>query len=271
MSEKKFIDIRKLLKEKNPKLEKWIPGFIIGYLKKIFHQEEINRILIENKDLEVRAFCNDLQKRFGLQFKGKGLENVPTSGGAIFVANHPLGGFDALGVVQTIAPIRTDLKFVVNDVMMNIKNIESLMVGVNKHGVKSKESIEKVNELFLSDKAAFIFPAGLVSRRKNGKVIDSEWKKTFVVRAKKFKKEIIPIHIDGELSSFFYRLSNMRKRLGVKANVEMLYLANETFKLKNSEFTITVGKPISYKMFDKSKSDNEWANEVKRIVYGLKK
>jgi len=144
------------------------------------------------------------------------------------------------------------------------------MVGVNKHGAKSKGSVQLVNELFESDKAVFIFPAGLVSRKKKGKVIDSEWKKTFIVRAKKFERDIIPIHISGELSSFFYGLSNFRKKVGVKANIEMMYLANETFKLKNKTFKITVGEPISYKTFDKSKTDLEWAAEVKQIVYSLK-
>lgn len=268
---KKVIDIKKILIDKNPKLEKWIPGFIVRYLKKIFHQEEINKILHETKDLKNYKFCSELVRRFNLKFKSKGLENIPEKGGAIFAINHPLGGFDALGLVHEIAVLRPDVKFMVNDVLMNFSNVEDFMVGVNKHGAKSKDSIQRVNDLFASDKAVFIFPAGLVSRRKKGKVIDSEWKKTFIVRAKKYKRDIIPIHIDGELSSFFYRLSNLRKKLGIKTNVEMMYLANETFKLKNKTFNFTIGKPISYKIFDKSKTDLEWAAEVKKVVYSLKR
>lgn len=268
---KKIIDIKKILKDKNPKLEKWVPGFIISYLKRIFHQDEINKILHEIKDLKNYEFCKELVKRFNLKFESTGLENIPATGGTIFVINHPLGGFDALALVHEIAVIRPDVKFMVNDVLMNFSNIEGFMVGVNKHGAKTKDSVQQLNDLFASDKAVFIFPAGLVSRRNKGKVVDSEWKKTFVVRAKKFKRDVIPIHITGELSSFFYGLSNFRKRVGVKANIEMMYLANETFKLKNKTFNITVGKPISYKTFDKRKTDLEWAAEVKNIVYNLKK
>jgi len=99
--------------------------------------------------------------------------------------------------------------------------------------------------------------------------MDSEWKKTFIARAKKNKRDVIPIHIDGGLSPFFYRLSRFRKRIGIKANIEMMYLANETFKLKNQKFNITIGKPINYTVFDKSKTDKEWAQEVKKIVYSL--
>lgn len=266
---KKVIDIKKIIKDKNPKLSKWIPSFIVSYLKRIFHQEEINAILHETKDLKNFEFINEIAKIFNLKFNSIGLENIPATGGTIFVINHPLGGFDALALVHEIAGVRPDVKFMVNDVLMNISNVEDFMVGVNKHGTKSKVSIQQLNELFASDKAVFIFPAGLVSRREKGKVVDSEWKKTFVVRAKKFKRDVIPIHIDGELSSFFYRLSNFRKRLGLKANIEMMYLANETFKLKNKTIKITVGKPISYTSFDKSKTDLEWAAEVKDIVYRL--
>ncbi len=266
----KIIDISKILKEKNPKLERWIPRFIVRYLKRIFHQNEINQILDETKNLHNYEFCLDLVRRFNLKFESRGLENIPVSKGAIFVINHPLGGFDALALVHEIIPIRNDTKFVVNDVLMNFKNINDLMVGVNKHGVKTKESIHKLNELFSSDKAVFIFPAGLVSRRTKGKVVDSDWKKTFVTKAIKYKRDVIPIHIDGELSSFFYRLSNFRKKIKLKANIEMMYLANETFKLKGKSFKITVGKPISYKMFDKTKTNVEWAKEVKKMVYKLK-
>jgi len=268
---KKIIDINKILKDKNPKLEKWMPGFIISYLKRIFHQNEINKTLDETKDLKNYKFCEEIVKRFNLTYKLKGLENIPKKGGVIFVINHPLGGFDALGLVHEIAVIRPDVKFMVNDVMMNFNNIEDFMVGVNKHGSKTKESVKQVNDLFASDNGVFIFPAGLVSRKTKGQVMDSEWKKTFVVKAKKFKRDIVPIHITGELSNFFYGLSNFRKKIGIKANIEMMYLANETFKLKNKTFNITVGKPINYTMFDKSKTDLAWAAEVKNMVYNLKK
>lgn len=265
----KFIDIDKVINEKNPKLKKWIPKFVVRYLKRILHQNEINTILEENKDIHDYDFCVNILERFNDQTQLVGSENIPLSGGAIFVVNHPLGGLDALAIVNEIAPVRKDIKFVVNDILLNLKNISGLFVGVNKHGTNSKEDLLKLSKTFDSEQAVFVFPAGLVSRRSKGIVRDLAWKKTFIVRAKKFKKNVIPVHIDGELSSFFYNLSNIRKALGIKANIEMLYLANETFKLQNKKFTITIGKPINYTTFDSSKSDQEWANEVKNMVYKL--
>lgn len=265
----KFIDIDNVIDQKNPKLKKWIPKFIVRYLKRILHQNEINTILEENKDIYDYDFCVNILERFNDQTELVGSENIPKTGGAIFVVNHPLGGLDALAIVKEITPFRKDIKFVVNDILLNLKNISGLFIGVNKHGTNSKQDLLKLSKTFDSEQAVFVFPAGLVSRKTKGKVRDLEWKKTFVVRAKKFNKNIIPVHISGELSPFFYRLSNIRKTLRLKANIEMLYLANETFKLQNKKFTITIGKPIKYTTFDNSKSDQEWANYVKNKVYTL--
>ena len=176
---------------------------------------------------------------------------------------------DALAIIKEVYPIRSDLKFVVNDLLLNLPNLKDLFTGVNKHGSNSKESLTALNELFASERAIFVFPAGLVSRRKKGKVEDLEWKKTFITRSKKFQTPVIPVHIDGELTSFFYRLSNFRSRVGIKANIEMLYLVDELFKQKGKTLRIKFGKSISYNTFDKTKKDLEWAQWVKDKAYAL--
>lgn len=267
----KFIDVEKLIASKNPKLLKRLPKFVINYLKKILHQEEINQILAENKELKGIEFCLDILDRFNIKVVSHGLENIPQKGGFIFSSNHPLGGMDAMALVKEISPIRKDIKFIVNDLLMNLENLKDLFVGVDKHGANAKESLQKVNDLFASDKAVFLFPAGLVSRRKKGVVRDLEWKKTFITRSRKENKEIIPVFVDAKLSNFFYRLSNFREKLGIKANIEMLYLADELFKQKNQTIHVYFGKPISPKFFDSSKTDSQLAEELKNITYNLSK
>ena len=266
---KKFIDVELLISSKNPKLLKRIPKFLINYLKKIVHQNEINQILDENENLLGVDFCKDIIKRFNIKVESHGLENIPKDDGVIFVSNHPLGGMDAMAIVKEVSPIRKDIMFIVNDLLMNLENLKGLFVGVDKHGANAKVSLQKVNDLFESDKAVFLFPAGLVSRKKRGRVEDLEWKKTFVTRAKKSDKKIVPVFIDGELSNFFYRLSNLRAGVGIKMNLEMLYLADELFKQKNKVLPIYFGKPISIKELKCEKSDKEIAQEIKNITYNL--
>ena len=131
------------------------------------------------------------------------------------------------------------------------------------------DSIKKLEEVFASDELIMIFPAGLVSRKRRGRIKDLEWKKTFISKAKKHKRNIIPVHIDGKNSNFFYNLANFRGIFGIKANLEMLYLPDEMFRQKNKTITITFGDAIDYNSLDKSKNDNEWAKYIKEKVYEL--
>ncbi|EAY31789.1 conserved hypothetical protein [Microscilla marina ATCC 23134] len=175
-----------------------------------------------------------------------------------------------MAIVTLLKQKRTDIKFIVNDVLMNLVNLQGMFVGVNKHGKNVKESLRQVDELFATDQLICVFPAGLVSRKKKGAIRDLEWKKTFITRARKHHRLIIPTYIDGELSNFFYRLSNIRTKVGVKTNIEMLYLVNEMFKQRNKKMKVIFGKPIVSNNLDrKIKSDAEWAEEIKNKVYQL--
>jgi 1-acyl-sn-glycerol-3-phosphate acyltransferase len=265
----KFVDVEQLILSKNPKLLRRMPRFILNYLKNKIHEKEINDFMHLNKDVYGVDFCDAVIQEFAISVEIKGQENIPLEGGAIFVANHPLGGVDALAIVSGLRGIRDDIKFIVNDLLLHLKNLNGLFVGVNKHGRNAAESLRKVDELFATDQAIFIFPAGLVSRRKNGKIRDLPWKKTFVTRSKRYQKPVVPVYVEGKLSHFFYLLSTWRKRLGIKANIEMLFLSDETFKQKNKKITIVFGKPLMPDFFHEGKSDQEWADEVKEMVYKI--
>ncbi len=266
---KKFVDIDSLIEEKNPKLKKWLPGFVLRYLKRVIHQDDTNEVLNETHGMNGFDFSIHVLNRMNIKVKVDGIEHVPKSGKVIFACNHPLGGMDALAIIKEVYPIRPDLKFVVNDILLHLPNLKDLFVGVNKHGANSKESLQALNELYASERAIFVFPSGLVSRKKKNKVRDLDWKKTFITRSKKFKTPVIPVHIGGELTPFFYRLSNIRSGIGIKSNIEMLYLVDELFKQKGKTIHLKFGKSISYSTFDQSKKDQEWAKYVKDQAYAL--
>jgi putative hemolysin len=271
MSVSKFIDIERVIREKNPKLLKRLPGFIVRYLQRIIHEDEINSFLEKNKDLKNQEFCQAVVDHFNIKIEVQNLERVPKEGKVVIAMNHPLGGMDAMILVTALQDHRKDLKFIVNDILMNLSNLNDLFVGVNKVG-KNKVSLRKqIEDLFKSNQAVCIFPAGLVSRRHSNKVEDLEWKKTFITYSRQYDRTVVPIYIDGRLSNFFYTLSNWRKRLGIKANIEMLYLSNELFKQKNKTMKFVVGEPISEELLRSGLNDRQLAQKVKQIVYELKK
>jgi 1-acyl-sn-glycerol-3-phosphate acyltransferase len=265
----KFLDVEKILDDKNPNLKKWLPNFMVNYLKKILHQEDINGMVSRNKNKFGTEFSGSLIKEFNLNIELVGAENIPKKGNITVTSNHPLGGLDAIGFISKFGEHRSDYKVIVNDVLLGFKNLRTIFIGVNKLGKTSEESYKEINTLFANDSATVIFPAGMVSRKTNGKIEDLKWKRTFIFKAKENNNPIIPVYIDGKLSSFFYRLSNFRRKIGIKANIEKLFLSNEQFKLKGKTIRIIVGKPIYPKDFDTNKTDFELAQEVKKAVYEL--
>ncbi|OQY03950.1 MAG: glycerol acyltransferase [Bacteroidetes bacterium 4572_117] len=267
---KLFIDTDDIIIKKNQRLYNLIPSFIINYIKRIVHQDELNYIIETYKDYQGLDFNKVvLDDYFGIKTTAIGQENIPKHGRYILAANHPIGGIDGMLFMQEAGKIFGPTKSIINDILLNIKNLTPLFVGVNKHGSTSREVFEAIDKTFLSDEQILIFPAGLASRKSNGKIRDLEWKKTVISKAIKYKRDVIPVHISGKLSNFFYNFARLRNLLGIKYNLEMFYLADETFKQKNKSFEVTFGKPISHKTFDKTFSHYDWAQKVKNHVYLL--
>ncbi len=264
-----FIDLDKVIASKSERLAKTMPGFVMRYLKSIIHQEEINKFLYENRNKYGLDFVDEVVGYFNIDIPVNGLENLPESGRHILVSNHPLGGLDGMALMHTIAKKRGDFVFPVNDLLLFVPNVRELFIPINKHG-RNTDNIRLFDETFKSDKLILFFPAGLVSRKRKGVIRDPEWKKTFLSKARKYDRDIIPVHIGGRNSNFFYNLANLRKAFNIRANIEMLYLPNEMFKQFNREIPITIGKPIPVEYFNrKEKKDNEWAAVVKEHVYAL--
>ncbi len=269
-NEKKvFLDLKKIFREKNPRLAPYIPGFIYAYLNRILHLREINDFLSDHGSKIGLEFTEEVIKEFNITVTLKGEENLPDKGRFIFVSNHPLGGFDGIVLLNLLGRRYHDVRSLSNDILMSFENLKPLFVPVNKHGSMTHESLRILDEALQSEMQILTFPSGLVSRKIKGRIIDPPWKKSFITKAVQHKRDIIPIHVTGRCTNFFYRLSNFRKFLGIKTNIEMFYLSDETYKHRNKHMTITFGPLVSYKTFDKSKRPEGWAGSMQNYVYSL--
>ena len=265
-----FIDIDSVFKKKAGRLYPLIPKILIRYLKHITRQDEINDTINRSNEYMDLDFIDKLiENEFGADIHVVNPENIPAKGRYIVAANHPLGGLDGLALMHVIGKKRKDIKFIVNDILYELRNLKGLFVPINKHGRNNYESVRLIEEVYTSGQAILVFPAGLVSRRQKDKIYDLTWKKSFITKAIRHKRDIIPVHIQGKNSNFFYNLANFRKKIGLKFNIEMLYLPDEMFKQKGKSITITFGKPIPYSIFTKDKTHHEWAQKVKEHVYSL--
>ena len=265
-----FLDLDRVIAGKNPRLLRILPRFVLNYLKKIIHQDDLNEIVRNNQNLYGVDFLDACLKGFGVKIIYHGLENFPAGGRWIVASNHPLGGLDGMALMWVIGKARKDIVFPVNDLLMNIPNLKDLFIPVNKHG-SNYNYAKAIDDTFASDKAMLYFPAGLCSRKQKDGICDLEWKKSFITKARTHKRDIIPCFINGRNSNWFYNLARFRTFLGIKANIEMLYLVDEMFKQRDKEIVISFGKPISYTIFDKKKTDLTWAQLLKSHVYSLGK
>jgi putative hemolysin len=267
-----FINLRQVLHEKNPSLAKKLPGFVVNYLIRIAHQDELNYILNYYQDKDGVDFMLELLDYFDLTLETTGVENVPDGGRYVFASNHPLGGLDGICLSAFLGQrFNGNIRYLVNDLLLFIPNLRSIFVPVNKHGRQAKQTAVLTDEAYASDNQVITFPAGLCSRKIKGKITDPEWKKSFIRKAVAYKRDIIPVYFEGKNSDFFYRLANIRTGLGIKVNIEMLYLSDELFKSKHTTYHIRFGKPIPWQTFDTDKNTMEWAKWVRDLSYALRK
>ncbi len=265
----KPIDIRKVFAEKNPGLAKMIPGFVYRYIKRILCLDEINDFLKRHGHLRGIEFVDQVVKEFNVELHIRGLENVPESGRFIFAANHPLGGFDALVLMKIVDERLGKLKFLTNDILMNIPQLNPMFVPINKHGDHSRDVARVLSNTYDSEVQILIFPAGLASRKIKGKIVDLDWKKHFITKAVKYKRHVIPVFVGGRNSNRFYALAKLRRFFRIKWNLEMFLLPGETMKHRNTAVHIYFGKLVPHTTFDKSKTHQQWADSVKELVYSL--
>lgn len=265
-----LINLEQVLDDKNPMLRKLMPGFVFRYLKRIVHVDQLNDYLATHGHLEGVDFISSVLDEMKVKIEVKGIENIPTEGRCIIASNHPLGGLDGLALMLAVSRVRKDIVFPVNDILMNVKNLEVLFIPINKHG-SNAQNIQVINDTFASDQVVCYFPFGLVSRKRGKKIMDLEWKSTFVTKAKRFKRDVIPTYIEGRNSNFFYNLSNIRKKLGIKANLEMLYLVDEFESQRGQTITIHFGEPVPWQSFDKRNTPMKWAELMRQYIYKLGK
>ncbi len=264
------IDVYKVIEGKSAKMAARVPKFLIRYLERTIHQDEINEILTAYAGLEGVDFIRAALKHMGISYYSTGMDNLDPEGRYIFASNHPFGGLDGLMLADEVASRFGDVRVVVNDLLMYLDPIKGLFVPVNKHGRQNAGGVAAFNDAFASDLPIITFPAGLCSRRRKGVVCDLEWKSNFIKKAVSSGRDVVPVYFDGRLSNFFYRLSNFRTRLGVKANVEMLYLPDEMFRQKGSRFEIRIGAPVPCGELLDGRTPRQAAEYIKRQAYAMR-
>jgi putative hemolysin len=270
----KTINIDQILKDKLGAKYPFVPGFLVNWLKRIVHQDQVNAFLWESRDKTGVDWLEECVSYLDMTLKIEGKENLPSPDDKhlyTFVSNHPLGGEDGVALGAVIGRHYDGrFRYLVNDLLMNLPGLAPLCIPINKTGKQGRDFPAMVEAGFKSDHHMLLFPAGLCSRKHHGVIEDIRWTKTFVSKSVEYQRDVVPIHFSGQNSNFFYRLANFSDRF-LPFNLAMLFLVDEMYKNVHKTFEIRIGKPIPWQTFDKSKTPMEWAQFVKRQVYLLGK
>ncbi|MBO5824286.1 MAG: glycerol acyltransferase [Prevotella sp.] len=269
----KTINIDKILHDKMGDKAKFVPRPLVSWLKRILHQDEVNRYLWESRHLTGTEWLEECVRYLDMTLEVVGSENLPDKDDGrlyTFVSNHPLGGADGVALGSIIGRhYDSKFRYLVNDILMNLPGLAPLCIPINKTGGQARSFPAMVKAGFESDNHILMYPAGLCSRRRNGEVRDLPWSKTFIVKSVQYQRDVVPIHFGGQNSDFFYKLANFSDKYVKKVNIAMIYLVDEMYKNVHKTFTVTIGKPIPWQTFDKSRTPAEWAQYVQDIVYQL--
>jgi len=266
----KLLNIDEIIRTKNPGLHKKLPRFVIRWFEKLICQDENNRLLSLYGHLPGVGFIDAVFKDLNVDVVCHGLENVDAKGKLVFVANHPLGGIDGLAVISMVSKHFGAVKGIVNELLLNIDCLRSVFCGVNVYGHNKPENVQDIDALYNSDENICIFPAGMVSRRIDGVVQDLTWKKNFVEKAYAKQIPIVPVFVDALNSNFFYSVANIRKRLGIKFNYELVLLPSEVFKYKGKPIHLYFGKPVTPDELAAFKTPVERTQHLRELTYKLK-
>lgn len=269
----KTIDIDKILASKMGDKAKFVPKFLVRWLKRIIHEDEVNRFLWESRDKSGTEWLTECVRYLDMDIKIEGIENLPDKNDGklyTFVSNHPLGGQDGVALGSIIGRhYDGNFRYLVNDLLLNLPGLAPVSIGINKTGKQSRDFPRMVEAGFQSNNHMLMFPAGLNSRKINGVIHDLPWKKTFISKSVEYQRDVVPIYFSGRNSERFYRIANWQKKLGLKINIAMLFLVDEMYRNVHKSFTVKIGKPIPWQTFDKSKTPMEWAKFVEDKVYEL--
>ena len=271
-SVEKTIDIKRILKDKMGSKARFVPCFLVAWLKKIIHEDEVNRFLWENRNLKGTEWLTACVQYLDMTLDIVGAENLPDKNDGklyTFVSNHPLGGQDGVSLGSIIGRhYDGKFRYLVNDLLLNLPGLKPVSIGINKTGKQSRDFPRIVEAGFNSDNHLLMFPAGLNSRRINGEIHDLPWKKTFITKSVETHRDVVPIHFSGQNSKRFYRIAKFSDRY-LPFNLAMLFLVDEMYRNVGKTFRITIGKPIPWQTFNKTKTPMEWANFVEERVYAL--
>lgn len=267
-----LIDLDAVLRAKLPDRYHKLPRWLVRFAEWLICQKEMNRTLVALQGLEGVEFAEGMTRRLNVNYTIRGMEHIPDSGRFVFVSNHPLGAFDGISYIKVLGRRYPGLKVIVNDMLMYIHPLRPVFLPVNTLGAQKRSDMQAIDAAYNDATTQLLsFPAGFCSRWMGGRIQDVAWKKSVITQAVESQRDIIPMYFGGRNSFTFYAVEWLRRVAGMKFNIGLVLLPWQMMKTaRNKTFSITIGEPIPWQTFDRTKSPVEWAQWLREKTYELR-
>ncbi|HLI66130.1 MAG TPA: 1-acyl-sn-glycerol-3-phosphate acyltransferase [Caulobacteraceae bacterium] len=187
--------------------------------------------------------CSDL---LGLKVTTSGLERVPPRGRLVVIVNHPTGIADGVAVYDALKAVRPDMIFFANadafrvapgfgDILIPVEWVEA-----KRTREKARQTLTLARAALEAERALVVFPAGRISRRRNGVVADPEWAPSAVSLARKHDAPVAPIRMTGPYSTLFHLFD------GVSNELRDITLFHELLNKRGDRYRLTIGPLVPH-------------------------
>ena len=218
-----------------------IAKFILLHLLNYNKTIKLAREFEQRSASEIFSYMGDFVSK---KVHVEGFQNLPKTGAALIVCNHPTGIADGLILNKIIREKRQDSYFLANkDILRVLPQLEEMIAPVEWRSDKrtradSRDTLRYIKKASDENRLGIIFPSGRLAKRKGFLLKERPWMASAAILAKKYKLPVIPVHIKARNSLLFYVLDAIHPTL---RDVTLFY---ETLNKHKFRFRVTFGKPI---------------------------
>ncbi|MDA0962493.1 MAG: lysophospholipid acyltransferase family protein [Proteobacteria bacterium] len=220
-----------------------------------------------------RDFWAVMVERYGLTLDvvGGSLDNIPTDGPLVLIANHPYGILDGLMMGHILSETRGDFRILANGVFRKAEDINRIILPISfdetKEAVALNIQTRKVALDYLANNGAIgIFPGGTVSTAAKpfAHPMDPGWRGFTARMIAKSRATVVPVYFEGHTSRLFQIASHLHTTL------RMGLLIKEFKRRVDTPVRVVIGQPIGRDVLDPMAGDTKNLMDfLRRATYEL--
>ena len=238
--------VDQLIEERAPWLRRGGPGvsgarallhMLLGYERTVSIAEAL-------EPMPGPDIMRTLADMFALHVEVTGLENLPRSGAAMVIANHPTGIADGVVLYGALAPVRPDLYMFANaDAHRILPNLRQVVAPVEWRPEKrthrqNRETMAYAHKAFSEGRLAVMFPSGRLAKRRWLALHERPWMASGAMLARRFDLPVVPLHITARNSALFYLFDRIHPTL------RDITIFHEVMNKTRQPYRLTIGAPI---------------------------